>query len=86
MQYFEKVDENMTPAQVESLLNALLQTHNKEKETLTLKCLGHWSVRAGKMVYIWLEKLNLKKLFLVENCTHDWVEGVHTMSLELKVV
>ncbi|HWL13453.1 MAG TPA: hypothetical protein VNQ57_10725 [Ureibacillus sp.] len=86
MQYYEKVDENMTAAQVEGLLDALLTTHNKEKETLTLKCLGDWRVRAGRMVFVYLEKLNLKKLFLVDECTHDWKSGVHTMSLKVKVV
>lgn len=31
LQYYEKVDENMTRAQVENLLDALLTVHNKEK-------------------------------------------------------
>ncbi|MEC1178547.1 hypothetical protein P9B03_08645 [Metasolibacillus meyeri] len=86
LQFYKKVDEKMTPAQVESLLDALLAVHNKEKKELTLKCLGDWRVRAGRMVFIYIEKLGLKQLFLVETCTHDWSAGVHTMSLELKVV
>ncbi len=86
LQFFKKVDENMTPAQVESLLDALLAVHNREKKSLSLKCLGDWRVRAGKMVFIFIEKLGLKQLFLVEACTHDWSANVHTMSLELKVV
>ena len=86
LQYYKKVDENMTSAQVESLLNALLAVHNKEKKELSLKCLGDWRVRAGKMVFIYIEKLGLKQLFLVEACTHDWSPKVHKMSLELKVI
>ncbi len=86
LQYYKKVDENMTSAQVESLLDALLAVHNKEKKELSLKCLGDWRVRAGKMVFIYIEKLGLKQLFLVEACTHDWSAKVHTMTLELKVV
>ncbi|WP_312124091.1 XkdQ/YqbQ family protein [Lysinibacillus boronitolerans] len=86
LQFYKKVDENMTSAQVESLLDALLTTHNKEKKELSLKCLGDWRVRAGKMVFIFIEKLGLKKLFLVEACTHDWSPNVHTMSLDLKVI
>ncbi|KYG90784.1 hypothetical protein A0U40_18085 [[Bacillus] sp. KCTC 13219] len=86
LQFFKKVDENMTPAQVESLLGALLAVHNKEKKELSLKCLGDWRVRAGKMVFIFIEKLGLKELFLVEACTHNWAPDVHTMDLELKVV
>ncbi|WP_042472778.1 XkdQ/YqbQ family protein [Bacillus ndiopicus] len=86
LQFFKKVDEKMTPAQVESLLDALLAVHNKEKKELSLKCLGDWRVRAGKMVFIFIEKLGLKQLFLVETCTHDWSAKVHTMDLELKVI
>ncbi len=86
LQYYKKVDDNMTPAQIDGLLNALLAVHNKEKKELALKCLGDWRVRAGKMVYIYIEKLGLKQLFLVEACTHDWSANVHTMSLELKVI
>ncbi|GLC87485.1 XkdQ/YqbQ family protein [Lysinibacillus piscis] len=86
LQFYKKVDENMTTAQVESLLDALLAVHNKEKKELSLKCLGDWRVRAGKMVFIFIEKIGLKQLFLVEACTHDWSAKVHTMSLELKVV
>ncbi len=86
LQYYKKVDENMTPVQIENLLNVLLTVHNKEKKELSLKCLGDWRVRAGKMVFIYIEKLGIKQLFLVEACTHDWSAKVHTMSLELKVV
>jgi hypothetical protein len=86
LQYYKKVDENMTPSQIESLLNILLTVHNTEKKELSLKCLGDWRVRAGKMVFIYIEKLGIKQLFLVETCTHDWSAKVHTMSLELKVV
>ncbi|MFJ7407064.1 MULTISPECIES: hypothetical protein [unclassified Lysinibacillus] len=86
LQYYKKVDENMTSAQIESLLNVLLTVHNTEKKELSLKCLGDWRVRAGKMVFIYIEKLGIKQLFLVEACTHDWSAKVHTMSLELKVI
>lgn len=86
MQYYEKVDENMTVAEVELLLDALLQTHNKEKEKLTLKCLGDWRVWAGRMVYVFIDKLKLGKMFLVTECSHNWNSGVHTMSLEVKVI
>ncbi|UED79196.1 hypothetical protein FH508_0017315 [Lysinibacillus sp. CD3-6] len=86
LQYYKKVDENMTPSQIESLLNVLLTVHNTEKKELSLKCLGDWRVRAGKMVFIYIEKLKIKQLFLVEACTHDWSAKVHTMSLELKVI
>lgn len=86
LQFYKKVDENMTTAQIKSLLDALLAVHNKEKKELSLKCLGDWRVRAGKMVFIFIEKLDLKQLFLVEACTHEWSAKVHTMSLELKVI
>lgn len=85
-QFYEKVDDNMTSAQIETLLDALLATHNREKEKLTLKCLGDWRVRAGKLVYVYIEKLDVGKFFLVDECSHSWKSGIHTMSLEVKVI
>lgn len=86
LQYFKKVDENMTPSQIRDLLNRLIQLRNRETKSLDLDCLGHWRVRAGSLVAIYIEKLNIKEYFMVDECTHKWDEGVHTMSLKLKVI
>lgn len=86
LQYFKKVDENMKPAQIKDLLNRLIQLRNRETKELNLDCLGHWRVRAGSFVMIYIEKLGIKEYFLVDECTHKWNRGIHTMSLKVKVV
>lgn len=86
LQKFRKVDENMSAAQIRDLANKMIQLMNREIENLELNCLGNWKVRAGSFIYVYIEKFNIKKYFLVDDCTHDWKEGVHTMKLKLKVV
>lgn len=86
MQEFKKVDENMKPAQIVDMLNRMIKFRNRETKSLSLDCLGQWKVRAGSFVLIYIEKLGIKEYFLVNECTHKWDGGVHTMSLELKVL
>lgn len=86
LQYFKKVDENMTSAQIKDLLDRLIKLRNRETKTLDLDCIGHWKVRAGSFVMIYIEKIGIKEYFLVDECTHKWNEGIHTMSLKLKVI
>jgi hypothetical protein len=86
LQHFQKVDDNMTSAQIEDLLNALIKLRNRETKTLKLSCLGDWRVRAGSMVMVYIEKIGVKEYFLVDECHHKWHEGIHTMSLNVKVI
>lgn len=86
LQYFQIVNENMTPAQIKDLAERIIKLKNKETKTLEINCLGHWKVRAGRMVYLLIEKLGIQEYFMVDECKHSWNEGVHTMSLKLKVI
>ena len=86
LQKFEKVDENMTPAQIKDLADRIIKVRNRETKTLEVSCLGHWKVRAGRMVYLLIEKLGINEYFMVDECKHSWNEGVHTMALKLKVI
>lgn len=86
LQYFQVVDENMTPSQIRDLLNRLIQLRNRETKTLELECLGHWNVRAGSLVAIYIEKLQIKEYYIVDECTHKWDQGIHTMDLKVKVI
>jgi hypothetical protein len=86
LQYFQKVDEKMTSAQIKDLLDRLIRLRNRETKSLKLDCLGNWKVRAGSFVLIYIEKLGIKEYFLVDECTHEWKEGIHTMQLDLKVI
>ncbi|MCJ8008895.1 hypothetical protein ACFFF5_21000 [Lederbergia wuyishanensis] len=86
LQLFKKVDENMKSSQIKDLLDRLIKFHNREMKTLTLNCLGNWKVRAGSFVLVYIEKLGIKEYFLVDECTHKWNQGIHTMTLEVKVI
>ena len=86
LQQFRKVDENMTNAQIKDLVERSIKAFNKETKTLELSCLGNWKVRAGRMVYLYIEKLGFKDYVMVDECTHRWEEGVHTMELKVKVI
>ncbi|MBG9657814.1 hypothetical protein [Cytobacillus firmus] len=86
LQQFRKVDENMTDAQIKDLVERAIKVYNKESKELELSCLGHWKVRAGRMFYLYIEKLGIKEYIMVDECTHKWQEGVHTMDLKVKVV
>ncbi|EPD52751.1 hypothetical protein HMPREF1210_01131 [Paenisporosarcina sp. HGH0030] len=86
LQVFQKVDENMTEAQIKDLLDRFIKLRNRETKSLSVDCLGHWKVRAGSFILIYIEKLGIKEYFLVNECSHKWSAGVHTMSLEVKVI
>lgn len=86
LQHYQKVDEKMTVAQITDLLNKFIQLRNRETKTLSLEALGNWKVRAGNFVFIYIEKLGIKEYFLVDECTQKWESGVHTMSLEVKII
>lgn len=86
LQKFEKVDENMTNAQIRDLVDRSMLAYNKETKTLELSCLGNWKVRAGRMVYLYLEDLGIEDYVMVDECTHRWQEAVHTMELKVKVI
>lgn len=86
LQQFRKVDENMTNAQIKDLVERSIKAYNKETKTLELSCLGDWRVRAGRMVYLFIEALGIEDYVMVDECTHRWQEGVHTMALKVKVI
>lgn len=86
LQEYRKVDEKMKAAQIKDLADKMLKLRNRETKTLSLDCLGDWRVRAGCLVYIYIEKIGIKEYFLVDDCTQKSAGGVRTMSLKVKVI
>lgn len=86
LQQFRKVDENMTDAQIKDLVQRSIQAYNKETKTLELSCLGNWKIRAGRMVYLYIEVLGIQAYVMIDECTHKWDEFIHTMELKVKVI
>ena len=82
LQYYEKLENDSDPAKAKAKANALLKLYNHEKETLTFKCMGDLSVRAGNSIYGSIEDIRLNRRLIVQKVTHDFLP-VHTMTLEV---
>lgn len=86
LQYFQKVDENMNPAQIKQLLDTLAKVKNRETKTLKIDALGNPTVRAGCFVTVTIEELAINQFYLVDECSHKFSGDEYTLSLELKVI
>lgn len=89
LQFYKKVDENLNDAQIREMAKNYLKYYSRTKRTLKLDCLGVKEIRAGSIVLIDIPSLgdiDLKKLLLIEKCTHTLSETQHTMSLEMNVI
>lgn len=86
LQYFQKVDENMNPAQIKQLLDTLAKVKNRETNTLKIDALGNPTVRAGCFITVTIEELAINQYYLVDECSHKFSGDEYTLSLELKVV
>ena len=89
LQFYKKVDENLNDAQIREMAKTYLKYYSRTKRTLKLECLGVKEIRAGSVVLIDIPSLgdiDLKKLLLIEKCTHTLSETQHTMSLEMNVI
>lgn len=87
LQYYEKVD-NMNEAQIKERAKQYLDYYCQRHRTLKISALGIPEIRAGSMITIdipGLGDINLKKMLLVDKCTHKISSGSHTMDLEMKV-
>lgn len=82
---YEVADENMNPAQMKELAKNLLNLKNREQQTLSVEAIGDVRVRAGNTIYVNLPGEGLKP-YLIDECTHKFSGGSHTMSLNMKVV
>lgn len=87
LQYHEKVDENLTEAQIIDLANKRLALYNKVKRTLSVEDLaGDFSVRAGNSVLIDIPSIgdiSIKQWLMIDKCTHSIKENEHRMKLDL---
>jgi hypothetical protein len=83
---YQKADDGLNEGQIDAMLKTLMTLRNRETQTLKVDALGDFKVRAGSYVNIQIEELKINQYFLVDECTHKVQGGVHTMSLDLKVV
>lgn len=87
LQLYQTVDQDMNEAQIQQLLDSLIELYNREWKTLRVRAFGDSRVRAGCYVTVVIERHGIAQPFLVDECVHRWDgAGDHTMELDLKVV
>lgn len=84
LQYYEKVDAEMTEGQIKERGEKLLAWYNLPRKSFSLSALADTRVRAGTAVYVTVADVKMQSWFIVEEATHDLVK--ETMDLKLKVV
>lgn len=85
LQYYQKVDDKLNSAQIQGIMNRILELKNRETQSFRLSALGFVGMRAGIKVQVTIEELGIDQFFLVEECTHRLAGDEHTMDLEMKV-
>lgn len=86
LQLYQSVEEDKNPEQIRELLDQLARLKNRETKTLKLDAVGDLRVRAGCYIRLWIEEFGINQPFLVDECTHKFEGGNHTMSLDVKVI
>ena len=84
LQNYESVDEEMNEAQIKERGGQMLELYNRPKKTFEVKALLDLSVRAGRALYIGIEKVGVSSFFIVEEASADLLK--EEMTLKLKVV
>lgn len=84
LQYYEKVDEALTEAQIKEKGDKLLAWYNRPRKSFTLNALADLRVRAGTAVYTVVSDIEMQSWFIVEEAKHDLLK--EKMELKLKVV
>lgn len=82
LMYLDKIDQKVSNAQATERANLLLSLYNREKETLTLDCLGDSRIRAGVSFYCAISELGIAYRVICDKVTHNYLP-VHTMSLDV---
>lgn len=79
----ESVDEKISEAD----MNARIKTFKTETaiigQNLSVTVTGNSKVKSGSTVYVRLDTLDMKRMMYVEEDTHTWEKGKHTMKLTM---
>lgn len=85
LQYYHKADSKLNKEQIVQMMDRMMTLKNREQRTFSIEALGFPGMRAGVKVQITISKLKLNQYFLVEECTHSFSGGEHTMKLDLRI-
>lgn len=82
-QEVQQPDESLTPAQVNDLIDSILEEQSTPERTLSVEAVGIPDVISGVGVFIIIPELGLSRTFYVDDDTHSFDGNNHTMNLKL---
>lgn len=86
VQYYEKLDDEITAEQAKERADSLLYIKNRVKQTLSVDNLGEKSIRAGNMLYIDIPELGLGKFLMCTCARHTFANTGHTVKVDLRLI
>lgn len=89
LQYYEAVDENMNPAQIQERAEQLLKIKNRETKTLKLNCIGDFDILVGDGILVNISDLNKYNInnreYVIMGLNRKINSVTHTMELDLQM-
>lgn len=82
-QEIDQPDESLTAAQVNDLIESIMEEKGTPERTLSVDAMGIAEVISGIGVYIIIPELEISRTFYVDEDTHTFEDNKHTMSLKL---
>ena len=82
-QEIDQPDESLTTAQVNDLIESIMEEKGTPERTLSVEAMGIAEVISGIGVYIIIPELEISRTFYVAEDTHTFEDNKHTMSLKL---
>lgn len=79
----ESSDKDMTKAQINELIQGVLDDSGKPSKSLTVTALGKASLISGVAVYVTIPALDIARSFYIDEDTHTYTQNSHTMQLTL---
>ena len=83
LQYFEKVSDNLTQAQLNDRAKELMKQKGVINKSFSLTALGIPDIISGTSIYVIEKRLKISKGYFVDEDTHTFKGKEHTMSLKL---
>ncbi len=88
LQYYEKVDENATEAQIRQRADQLIKLKNRVTRKLTIDAIGDFRVMPGNSIWVetQMDDMMISRYMLVHAVSHTIKNRLHTMNVTLEVV
>lgn len=82
-QEIQSQDESLSTAQLNDLIDSILDEQSTPERTLNVNAVGIPDVISGVGVFIVIPQLGLSRTFYVDSDTHTFTDNSHTMQLKL---